>query len=201
MAAAKPAASYSTSYVCIADATFVAPADVCRRGSKSASSPTPVPTSGQPDRSISLLNQPPTSRVQAGLAIEDIAPALDDVDDSIHQDDTSVNAARQPTEAFEEAALNALRTRKTCKRPASALDAKVMKAMPKGKAKAKPKCSAERKTTPPSLSMEWSRKQVMCRTGEPGTKCVAFPFDKHGGAESARKKAQPWVARERKARL
>ena len=128
---------------------------VCRSGSQSASSPTPVPTSGQPDRSISLLNQPPTSRVQAGLAIKDIAPDLDDVDDSIHQEDTSVNAARQPTEAFEEAALNALRTRKTCKRPASALDAKVMKAMPKGKAKAKrgPKCSAERTTTPPSLSM------------------------------------------------
>ena len=50
---------------------------------------------------------------------------------------------------------------------------------------------------PPSFSMEWSREQVMCRTGKKGAgQSVAMKFE--GSVDATVEKAKKWVADKRK---
>ena len=46
-----------------------------------------------------------------------------------------------------------------------------------------------------SFSVEWSRKQVLCRTGQKGPgQSMTLSFSAHGGLEKAVEKARAWVA-------
>ena len=45
-----------------------------------------------------------------------------------------------------------------------------------------------------SFSVEWSRKQVLCRTGKKGAgQSMTLSFSAHGGLEKAVEKARAWV--------
>ena len=46
-----------------------------------------------------------------------------------------------------------------------------------------------------SFSVEWSRKQVLCRIGKKGAgQSMTLSFSAHGGVENAVEKARAWVA-------
>ena len=79
----------------------------------------------------------------------------------------------------------------------------VSKPKPKADAKKKPSKDAKKKPSKDmkkrpagaaSFSVEWSRKQVLCRTGKTGVgQSHALAFKKHGGWANAVKKAKKWV--------
>ena len=65
-------------------------------------------------------------------------------------------------------------------------DAEPSKPTSKGGAKKRPAAA--------SFSVEWSRKQVLCRTGKKGAgQSKTFLFSAHGGLEKAIEKARAWV--------
>ena len=65
-------------------------------------------------------------------------------------------------------------------------DAEPKKKTSKGGAKKRPAAA--------SFSVEWSRNQVLCRTGKKGPgQSKTFLFSAHGGLEKAVEKAQAWV--------
>jgi hypothetical protein len=43
--------------------------------------------------------------------------------------------------------------------------------------------------------VEWSRSQVLCRTGIKGEPSVVLKFEEHGGIEPAVAKAKLWVSK------
>ena len=51
----------------------------------------------------------------------------------------------------------------------------------------------------PSFSIEWSRSQVLCRTGMRGAgQSLALPFEEYGGSDKAIAAAKRWVAKQTK---
>ena len=79
------------------------------------------------------------------------------------------------------------------KKPANNSDGAVVSNKP---AASKAEASAIRKAAAPSLSVERSRKQVCCRTGQPGPKqnrCIPFGA---GGEASAVRAGQAWLKAE-----
>ena len=56
------------------------------------------------------------------------------------------------------------------------------------------KTVAKKRPAAASFSVEWSRKQVLCRTGKKGAgQSMTLSFSAHGGLEKAVEKAKAWV--------
>ena len=81
--------------------------------------------------------------------------------------------------------------------PKKAIDKKLAAPAPK-KALAK-KLAAPDRATKPSMSVEWSRKQVMLRTGQPGPgQTRALIFKDNGGEKAAIAKGKAWLKKQLK---
>ena len=52
-----------------------------------------------------------------------------------------------------------------------------------------------KKGSKPSFAVEWSRSQVLCRTGIKGEPSIALKFEEHGGIETAVAAAKLWVSK------
>ena len=64
------------------------------------------------------------------------------------------------------------------------------------------KGGAKKRPAAASFSVEWSRKQVLCRTGKKGVgQSLSLSFDKCGGLEKAVAKAKKWVQEQNAAAL
>ena len=109
----------------------------------------------------------------------------------------SKKGKKVPVDAAIEAVVGALakrdKKRAAMKKPAAAkVEAVKAEKVSGSKKAAAGKVSGSKKAAAPSFSVEWSRSQVLCRTGRKGDPSVKFPFDV-GKEVAAISKARKWV--------